>query len=159
VVTLAKALGNGMPIGACWARAEMAKAFEPGDHATTFGGQPLAARAALATLEIMARERVPERAARAGARLAEGLAGTPGVAGVRGLGLLLAAELDGLDAKAAADACLRRGLIVNAVSGRALRFAPSLLVSDEEVDEALGVLAEALRSVAAPASGDVAVRP
>jgi predicted acetylornithine/succinylornithine family transaminase len=144
VVTLAKALGSGVPIGACWARAEIAKAFEPGDHATTFGGQPLAARAALATLEIMERERVPERAARAGARLAEGLARTPGVVGVRGLGLLLAAELDGLDARAVANACLERGLIVNAVTGSALRFAPSLLVSDEEVDEALTVVAKVL---------------
>jgi acetylornithine/succinyldiaminopimelate/putrescine aminotransferase len=144
VVTLAKALGNGVPIGACWARTEIAKAFEPGDHATTFGGQPLAARAALATLEIMERERVPERAARAGARLAEGLARTPGVVGVRGLGLLLAAELDGLDARAVANACLERGLIVNAVTGSALRFAPSLLVSDEEVDEALTVVAKVL---------------
>ena len=144
VVTLAKALGSGVPIGACWARAEIAKAFEPGDHATTFGGQPLAARAALATLEIMERERVPERAARAGARLAEGLARTPGVVGVRGLGLLLAAELHGLDARAVANACLERGLIVNAVTGSALRFAPSLLVSDEEVDEALTVVAKVL---------------
>jgi acetylornithine/N-succinyldiaminopimelate aminotransferase len=146
VVTLAKALGNGVPIGACWAKAEIAKAFEPGDHATTFGGQPLAARAALATLEIMERERVPERAARTGARLAEGLDHTAGVAGVRGLGLLLAAELDGLDARTAASACLERGLIVNAVSGSALRFAPSLLVSDEDVDEALTILAKALQA-------------
>jgi acetylornithine/N-succinyldiaminopimelate aminotransferase len=165
VVTLAKALGNGVPIGACWAKAEIAKAFEPGDHATTFGGQPLAARAALATLEIMERERVPARAARAGARLAEGLATTAGVAGVRGLGLLLAAELAGLDAKAAAGACLERGLVVNAVSGSALRFAPSLLVSDEEIDQALTLLAQALDSVTPGdpvtprVAGDTAARP
>src|SRR3954471_6100311 len=71
IVTMAKALGSGVPIGACWARAEVAAAFAPGDHATTFGGQPLAARAALATLTIMEREQVPARAARAGTRLAE----------------------------------------------------------------------------------------
>ena len=59
---MAKALGNGVPIGACWARADVAAAFAPGDHATTFGGQPLAARAALATLDVMERENVPERA-------------------------------------------------------------------------------------------------
>jgi acetylornithine/N-succinyldiaminopimelate aminotransferase len=141
-----------VPIGACWARAEIAKAFEPGDHATTFGGQPLAARAALTTLQVMERERVPERAARAGARLAEGLAAVPGVGGVRGLGLLLAAELDGLAAPAAAGACLERGLVVNAVSASALRFAPSLLVTDEEIDEALSIVAKALDAghVAAP---------
>ena len=67
IVTMAKALGNGMPIGACWARAEVAAAFAPGDHATTFGGQPLAARAALATLDVMERERHP-RARGAGRR-------------------------------------------------------------------------------------------
>ena len=66
VVTMAKALGNGVPIGACWARAEVAAAFAPGDHATTFGGQPLAARAALAVLDVMEAEDVPARAARGG---------------------------------------------------------------------------------------------
>src|SRR5204863_10154548 len=79
VVTMAKALGNGVPIGACWARAEVASAFKPGDHATTFGGQPLAARAALAVLEVMQRENVPARAERAGARLTRALGRLPGV--------------------------------------------------------------------------------
>jgi predicted acetylornithine/succinylornithine family transaminase len=152
VVTLAKALGNGLPIGACWARAEVAVAFDPGDHATTFGGQPLAARAALATLEVMETEDVPARAAIAGARLAGGLEAIPEVASVRGLGLLLAAELatpDGapLDAKAAAAACLERGLVVNAVTGTAIRFAPPLLVSEAEVDEAVAITAKALASL------------
>ena len=144
VVTLAKALGNGMPIGACWARDEVAAAFDAGDHATTFGGQPLAARAALATLEVMEREQVPQRAARAGARLAEGLAAVPGVREVRGLGLLLAAEIDGPEAKAAAAACLELGLVVNAVTPTALRLAPPLLVSDDEIDEALAIVTKAL---------------
>lgn len=152
VVTMAKALGNGVPIGACWATQEVAAAFEPGDHATTFGGQPLAARAALATVEVMERENVPARAMRAGARLAEGLRAVPGVAGVRGLGLLLAAELahpgaPGIDAKAAAAACLDRGLVVNAVTPTALRFAPPLLVSDTEIDEATAVVGKALAAV------------
>jgi len=153
VVTLAKALGNGMPIGACWAREESAAAFDPGDHATTFGGQPLAARAALTTLEVMEAEDVPERAAIAGARLAGGLETIPEVASVRGLGLLLAAELatpggTPLDAKAAAAACLERGLVVNAVTGTALRLAPPLLVSEAEVDEAVAVMAKALAAIA-----------
>lgn len=151
VVTLAKALGNGMPIGACWARADVAAAFKPGDHATTFGGQPLAARAALATLEIMEREAVPDRARRAGRRLSKGLEALPSVARVRGLGLLMAAELaDGCsDAKAVAAACLEQGLIVNAVSPTAIRFTPSLMVTDEEVDEALVLFSKAVQSVAA----------
>jgi acetylornithine/succinyldiaminopimelate/putrescine aminotransferase len=145
IVSLAKALGNGMPIGACWARADVASAFAPGDHATTFGGQPLAASAALAVLTVMQRENVPERAARAGARLTEGLSKVDGVAEVRGAGLLLAAELaDGRDAKAAGQACLDHGLIVNAVTPTALRFAPSLLVTDAEIDEAVAIVAEVL---------------
>src|SRR5580698_3213025 len=84
VVTMAKALGNGVPIGACWARAEVAAAFSPGDHGSTFGGQPLAAAAARATLAVMEAEDVPARAQRAGARLRAGLEVLPGVIGVRG---------------------------------------------------------------------------
>jgi predicted acetylornithine/succinylornithine family transaminase len=152
VVTMAKALGNGMPIGACWARAEVAGAFGAGDHATTFGGQPLAARAALATLEVMRAEDVPERAAAAGGRLAAGLEAIPAVASVRGLGLLLAAELRAgdrgpLDSRAAAAACLERGLVVNAVTPTALRFTPSLLVAETEIDEAVAIAAKALAAV------------
>jgi acetylornithine/N-succinyldiaminopimelate aminotransferase len=96
-------------------------------------------------VRIMQRENVPERAARAGARLAEGLAATPGVDGVRGLGLLLAAELaPGLDSKAVAAACLDGGLVVNAVTPTALRFEPPLLVTDDEIDEALAILGKVL---------------
>jgi len=145
VVTLAKALGNGMPIGACWARADVAAAFAPGDHATTFGGQPLAARAALTVLDVMEAEDVPGRAARAGTRLTTALEAVPGVAAVRGAGLLLAAELaDGRDAKAVEAVCRDRGLIVNAVTPTALRLAPPLLVGDDEIDEAVAIIAAAL---------------
>ena len=145
VVTMAKALGNGVPIGACWARAEVASAFKPGDHATTFGGQPLAARAALATLTVMEDEDVPARAAAAGARLTAALGALSGVADVRGAGLLIAAELaPGLDAKAVADECLARGLVLNAVTPTALRLAPPLLVTDDEIAEAVAVLAAVL---------------
>ncbi|MGZ8765356.1 MAG: acetylornithine transaminase [Acidimicrobiia bacterium] len=143
IVTMAKALGNGMPIGACWARDDVAAAFSAGDHATTFGGQPLAARAALAVLDVMVAEDVPARAARAGARLRARLAAVAGVAAVRGEGLLLAAELhDGPDAKQVADDCLRAGLVVNAVTRTAIRFAPSLLVTDDELDAAVAIFSE-----------------
>ena len=141
VVTLAKALGNGMPIGACWARAEVACAFVPGDHGTTYGGQPLAAAAARATLATMEAEDVPARAEGAGRRLASGLRALPGVSAVRGLGLLLAAELAGGRARELTAAALARGLVVNAVTPTAVRLAPPLLVSDEEIDEALAILA------------------
>jgi acetylornithine/N-succinyldiaminopimelate aminotransferase len=144
IVTMAKALGNGMPIGACWAKADVAAAFAPGDHATTFGGQPLAARAALATLAVMEREDVPRRAALAGRRLSEQLQKVDGVADVRGEGCLIAAELQpGLDAKAVAQACLDLGLVLNAVTASALRLAPSLLVTNAEIDEAVAIVAAA----------------
>jgi acetylornithine/N-succinyldiaminopimelate aminotransferase len=149
IVTMAKALGNGVPIGACWARHDVATAFAPGDHATTFGGQPLAARAALAVLDVMQAESVPERAAKAGERLASALEGLPHVVAVRGLGLLLAAELvTGIDAKDVAARCLDAGLVVNAVTPSALRFAPPLLVTDDEIDEAVRIVERALRESA-----------
>jgi acetylornithine/N-succinyldiaminopimelate aminotransferase len=154
VVTMAKALGNGFPIGACWARAGVAAAFRPGDHATTFGGQPLATRAALAVLEVMQREDVPSRAARAGGRLTNALLALPAVTDVRGNGLLLAAELaPGLDAPAVVRTCLEQGLIVNAVTPTAVRLAPSLLVGDDEIGAAVAVL----DAVLSDASSDAGV--
>ena len=147
VVTMAKALGNGMPIGACWARSEVADAFRPGDHGTTFGGQPLATAAARAVLKVMEDEDVPARADRAGARLTAGLAELPGVTSVRGMGLLLAAELGPpLDAREVAAAALDAGLVVNPVTRTAIRLAPSLLVTDDELDEALAILEKVLSS-------------
>jgi predicted acetylornithine/succinylornithine family transaminase len=151
IVTMAKALGNGMPIGACWARADVAAAFRPGDHATTFGGQPLAASAALATLGVMQDLDVPQLAAKAGARLSRALAELDGVVDVRGPGLLIAAELaPGLDAKAIADECLARGLVLNAVTPTSLRLAPPLLVQDTEIDEAVSILAGVLDDARRP---------
>lgn len=149
VVTMAKALGNGVPIGACWARADVADAFEPGDHATTYGGQPLAAAAARKVVEVMRREDVPARARAAGAAITDGLTGRNGIAEVRGLGLLLAVELaDGLDAREIAALLLRRGVVVNAVTPSALRLAPSLLISDDEVRLAVAAIAGAVDEAA-----------
>jgi len=145
VVTMAKALGNGVPIGACWARAEVADAFVPGDHGTTLGGQPLAASAARAVLAVMEEVDAPALAAAAGARLEAALASLPGVRHVRGLGLLLAAELRAPGtAKEAAERALHAGLLVNPVTPSALRLAPPLLVTDEEIDEAVAILGEVL---------------
>ncbi len=141
VVTLAKALGNGMPIGACWARRDVASAFKPGDHATTFGGQPLAARAALAVLDVMEQEDVPRRAYEQGKRLMDGLRTLPGVVDVRGVGLLVAAELaEGIVAGDVVATCLERGLVLNAVTPTSLRLAPPLLVTDADIDTAIGIL-------------------
>jgi acetylornithine/N-succinyldiaminopimelate aminotransferase len=149
IVTMAKALGNGVPIGACWARAEVAASFAPGDHGTTYGGQPLAASAARAVLAVLEAEDAPGRAEKAGAHLRAALSALPGVTSVRGLGLLLAAQLEeGIDAKAVAAAALAEGLVVNPVTPTAIRLAPSLLVSTEEVDEAVARLERALASTA-----------
>ncbi len=146
VVTSAKALGNGVPIGACWALREVAEAFAPGDHGSTFGGQPLAASAARAVLAEMVRIDAPACAATAGARLAGAVRALPGVAAVRGRGLLLAAELAaGLVAGDVAGAALRAGLVVNAVSPSALRLAPPLNVTAAEIDEGVARLATALQ--------------
>jgi acetylornithine/N-succinyldiaminopimelate aminotransferase len=148
VVTIAKALGNGVPIGACWARDDVAAAFGPGDHATTFGGQPLATAAARAVLAVMEAEDVPARARAAGAYLTAALEQLPGVATVRGQGLLVAAELvEGKSAGPVAAAALDAGLVINAVTPTALRLAPSLLVSENEIDRAAEILAKALAAV------------
>src|SRR5690606_6468917 len=150
-VTMAKALGNGVPVGAWGARAEVGGAVRPGDHATTFGGQPLAMAAARAVLATMEAEDVPARAAKAGARLAEGLGRLPRVAGVRGRGLLLAVELDGLDAHAVVAALLEAGVVANAVTPTALRLAPPLLIADDEIDAAVAAIGEVLAVM--PAGG------
>ncbi len=145
VVTMAKALGNGVPIGACWAKRSVAAAFEPGDHATTYGGQPLATAAARAVLAVMERDDLPGRAAAVGATLQSRLAELADVTAVRGLGLLIAAELaPGIDARAVASQALTDGLVVNAVTPTSLRLAPPLTVSEGEIDEALTILASAL---------------
>jgi acetylornithine/N-succinyldiaminopimelate aminotransferase len=149
VVTLAKALGNGVPIGACWARAEVADAFVPGDHGTTFGGQPLATSAAKAVLDTMIEIDAPARAVASGATLSAALEELDAVTSVRGRGLLLAAELElGEHAAAAvASACLSEGLVVNAVTPTAVRFAPPLTVSDSEIEQAVARFEAAVQSL------------
>ena len=140
VVTMAKALGNGMPIGATWAKTEVGAAFQPGDHATTFGGQPLATSAARAVLAVMEREQAPAAATAAGVRLTKGLESLPGIASVRGKGLLLAAELATASGPDVAAEALTAELVVNGVTATAIRLTPPLLVSDDEIDEAVDIL-------------------
>jgi len=144
VVTMAKALGNGVPIGACWAKREVAQAFEPGDHATTYGGQPLATAAARAVLAVLEAEQAPQRAQDAGARFETALQKVPGVTGVRGLGLLLGVELAEPIAREVAIRALELGAVVNAVTPDTLRLAPSLLISSDEIDHGVDLIATAL---------------
>lgn len=148
VVTMAKALGNGMPIGACWASPEAAKSWNPGDHATTYGGQPLATSAAKAVLEVMERIDAPALSAAAGAKLTDAVMKLPQVSGVRGLGMLLAVELVGYEAPAVAARCLEKGLVLNGVTPTALRMAPPLTISDDEINEGVAILVEVLEEMA-----------
>ena len=151
VVTLAKALGKGAPIGACWGRGDAGTALGSGDHGSTFGGQPLAVRAALTVLDVMEANDLPRRAADAGATLTAALRALPGIDTIRGAGLLIAAELTtGRDAATVARACLDRGLILNAVTPTALRLAPPLLVTDDELRDAVTILAAALDETTTP---------
>lgn len=140
VVTSAKALGNGVPIGACWAREDVAAAFAPGDHATTFGGQPLAASAARATLAVMEEIDAPARAEQQGLYLWEKLAALAGVSAVRGQGLLLGVELVHGGANTVAATCLQNGLVLNAVTATALRLEPPLTITTEEIDEGVAII-------------------
>jgi acetylornithine/N-succinyldiaminopimelate aminotransferase len=144
VVTLAKGLGNGVPVGACWAQREVAAVLQPGDHGSTFSGTAIATAAARAVLKEMKRIDAPTLARDRGAQLREALGVLPGVASVRGLGLLLAAELEARDSKEVTAACLERGLVVNNVTPTALRLAPPLTVSEAEIDEAVVILSEVL---------------
>ena len=147
VVTMAKALGNGMPIGACWAKQQVAASFQPGDHATTYGGQPLATAAARAVLAAMEEMDAPNMAVAAGERLSQALASVPRVRSVRGLGLLLAAELVDVDARMVAAKCLERGLVINGVTESALRLAPPLNISNDEIIAATDILESVLNDI------------
>jgi acetylornithine/succinyldiaminopimelate/putrescine aminotransferase len=145
VVTLAKAMGNGMPVGACWARTEVAAVFQPGDHGSTYSGTAIATAAVNATIDEMRRLDAPALAAATGARLTARLLALDGVVGVRGFGLMLGVELaDGLDARVAYSDLLNAGLIVNAVDPSTIRLIPPLTVSNDEVDEAVALIHTAL---------------
>ena len=149
IVTMAKALGNGVPVGAVWARPAVAAAFVPGDHGSTFAGQPLALAAVRAVLAQMQTMDAPAVAARLGAALRDRLLQIDGVDSVRGRGLLLAAELSeearaGRTAKDVASACLDRGLVVNGVTPTALRLAPPFVVSEEQIAAGCSILAGVL---------------
>lgn len=146
-VALAKGLGGGVPVGALVARDDVAEHLEPGDHASTFGGNPLASRAAATVLRTIEDERLCRRAGERGRQLRRGLErvarATGAVTEVRGRGLLVAADLD-RDAGEVTRRCLELGLLVNAVGPRTLRLTPPLVVSAEEVDRAVELLRRAL---------------
>jgi acetylornithine aminotransferase len=138
VVTLAKGLGNGVPIGACLARGEAAAVFQPGTHGSTFGGNPLACAAANAVLEVLESQDLATRAQTLGNRIlsdfADQLQGIAGVEEIRGQGLLIGIELDRGCGELVA-AALEQGLLINVTADRVVRLLPPLIMSDAEVDE------------------------
>ena len=142
LVTLAKGLANGLPIGALLVRDGVASAIGPGDHGSTFGGNPVACAAACAVVEAIDEELLANVVAR-GDQLASGLAGVAGVREVRGRGLLLAGVLDG-DAAAVVDACRERGLLVLTAGSDVLRLLPPLVITEAEADEALSIIGAVL---------------
>ncbi len=144
IMTLSKMLGGGFPIGACLATNGYEDVFEPGDHASTFGGSPLASAAAIAAVTEIRDGGWVRNADRVGAYLRSRLAEMPGVKEVRGLGLMIAAEFDTPVAKSVATAAMDMGLIVNPIGDNVLRFVPPLILTEQIVDEAIVVLAGAI---------------
>lgn len=145
IMTLAKGLGGGVPIGACLAREVVAKAFGPGSHASTFGGNPLACAAGLAVCRVLLEGRVLDQARRMGDYLAKGLSDCKdrhrAVRDVRGLGLLQGMECD-IDAKIIVSECLRRGILINAAGDHVIRLVPPLVISQTEIDRLVETLSQ-----------------
>jgi len=147
VVTLAKGLGNGIPVGAMMARRELISVFGPGSHASTFGGNPLAMAAARSVLEEIRRpellKNVREQGERLLVSLREGLGNLPWVKGVRGLGLMVGIELT-IDATPVIQRARERGLLVLPAGPRVVRLLPPLIVTGEMVDRAVSILVDAV---------------
>ncbi|GAB6178859.1 acetylornithine transaminase [Desulfotomaculum defluvii] len=147
IMTLAKALGGGFPIGAMLAKDHVAKVFQPGDHASTFGGNPLASSAALAAMETLLQEGVLENAQAIGDYFKDKLSSLKNkfsyVKEVRGLGLILGVELT-IEGKDIVARCLEQGLLINCTNVNVLRFLPPLIINRDEVDQALDILIGAM---------------
>jgi acetylornithine aminotransferase len=146
VVTLAKGLGGGLPIGACLGLGAAGDLLQPGHHGTTFGGNPVACAAALAVLDTIADEGLLDRAEKTGGSLRDGVAGDPHVTAVRGRGLLIGIDVS-VDAPRVVATARAHGFIVNATGPHTVRLAPPLVLGDDEVEAFLaawpGILADA----------------
>jgi acetylornithine aminotransferase len=152
VLTTAKGLGNGVPIGACLARGKAASLFGPGNHGSTFGGNPLACAAANAVLRVIEEQQLCAHAERMGhelvQQLREALASVPGVREVRGKGLMVGIELEAAGTGLVEDA-LAAGLLINLTGDNVIRLLPPLVISADEVTETTRILATLLRNRAA----------
>jgi acetylornithine/N-succinyldiaminopimelate aminotransferase len=145
VMTLAKGLGGGVPIGACLA-APRADVLEPGDHGSTFGGNPLACSAALAVLRTLEEEGLVQHSLEMGELLAGELRGLEGVEEVRGRGLMQAVVFRKPVARELQSRCLEEGVIVNATDDRTIRLVPPLVISAEQIDHAVAAMKRAQRT-------------
>jgi len=143
VLTTAKALANGLPAGACVARGAAAEAFSPGQHGSTFGGNPLVSRTACTVLDVMREQDLAGRAARTGNSMLEQfrqrLAGNPAVRDVRGRGLMIGIELD-REANRLKQAALERGVLINVTQERVVRLLPPLIIDSEQAEEIVEVV-------------------
>ena len=148
IVSMAKALGGGMSIGAICATAEVAKAFTPGSHGTTFGGHPVCCAAALAEVNELLDRDLAENAAKIGAYFMEQLKTLPHVKEVRGQGLLVGVEFDdtisGVDVK---HECLHRHLLITAIGAHIIRMIPPLIITEEDCDKAVAIIREAVEAL------------
>jgi acetylornithine/N-succinyldiaminopimelate aminotransferase len=144
VMTSAKALGGGLPVGACVTTPGAGEILERGDHGSTFAGGPLIAAASLAAFDVLDDPDLLRRVRDLGSRFCEGLQRLDGIGEVRGRGLMIGAGLEGGGARELATRALEQGLIVNPIGEDTLRFLPPLIIGEAEVDEALGILGRVL---------------
>jgi acetylornithine aminotransferase len=139
VITLAKGLGGGFPLGAMIALGKAADLFQPGDHGSTFGGNPVTTSAGLAAIKFIESQKLLKKVEKQGAYLMQELALIPGVAEVRGAGLLLGIELEKLKASDVASSLQKAGVLVNAANPTTIRLAPALIVSDAQIKKFITV--------------------
>ena len=150
ILTMAKALGNGFPVGAMLTTDKVAAAFVPGSHASTFGGNPLAMAAACAVVETLLQEGILENCRAMGAYFLDQLAGLirkySAIKAIRGRGLMVAMELHGPGEEIVLK-CLKKGLLINCTNGNILRFVPPLIISAGDIDKAVQILDEVMREI------------
>ena len=147
VITLAKGLGGGLPLGAMIALGKAADLFQPGDHGSTFGGNPVTTAAGLAVINFIEAQEILSKVEKQGAHLMQELALIPGVKEVRGAGLLLGIELDSIKAAAVADAMRAAGVLVNAANPTTIRIAPALIVSDAQINRFITIFRKVIADV------------
>ena len=147
VITLAKGLGGGLPLGAMIALGEAANLFQPGDHGSTFGGNPVATAAGIAVIETIEKMKLLPRVAAIGTALMADLALIEGVRSVRGAGFLIGIEFSNPIAKLVAAKCENNGLLVNGNSETLIRIAPPLIVSDKEISDFLKIFSTSIHAV------------